>query len=360
MQFIVVGAGAIGGTVGAYLLRGGYEVLFVDADAAHVDAINSAGLTVEGLETFTVRARAILPAELEEVLLSGDTTQVADSLRPIEGPVLLCVKAMHTEAALGPVVPLLGREGYIVSLQNGLNEHTIAARVGPERTVGAFVNFGADYLAPGRVTYGGRGALYFGELDGRISERVRMLAEVFRQAFLPNTMATDNIWGYLWGKLGYGSMLFATALVDESIADVLGHLPFRPMLANLAAETIRVAEAEGVRCEGFDGYDPAAFAFREPRDWSGIAASLDRLVEFNRRSLKAKSGVWRDLAVRRRKTEVDQIVGAVVTVAARHGVPVPLNARLQEMIHDLEEGRRRMHRDNLAELSALNAEVYGE
>ncbi|MDQ7819075.1 MAG: 2-dehydropantoate 2-reductase [Armatimonadota bacterium] len=359
MQFIVVGAGAIGGTVGAYLVRGGHDVLFVDTNAAHVDAINSTGLTVEGLETFTVRARAILPAELRDVLLSRGATPDGDSLRLIDLPVLLCVKAMHTEVALDPIVPVLGQGSYIVSLQNGLNEHAIAARVGPERTVGAFVNFGADYLAPGRVTYGGSGALYFGELDGRISERVRMLADVFRQAFLPTAMATDNIWGYLWGKLGYGSMLFATALVDEPIADVLSHLPSRPMLANLAAETIRVAEAEGVRCEGFDGYDPAAFAFREPRDWPGIAASLDRLVEFNRRSLKIKSGVWRDLAIHRRKTEVDQIVGAVVTVAARHGIPVPLNARLQKMIHDLEEGRRQMHWDNLAELSAVNAEVYG-
>jgi len=120
--------------------------------------------------------------------------------------------------------------------------------------------------------------------------------------------------------------------VDAAIADVLDHPLSRPALANLAGEAIRVAGAEGVRCEGFDGFEPAAFAF---------------------------AGVWRDLAVRRRKTEVDQIVGAVVAAAGRREIAVPLLARLQEMIRDLEEGRRTMRWDNLEELCALSARVYG-
>src|SRR5439155_523636 len=86
-----------------------------------------------------------------------------------------------------------------------------AGHIGAARTIGAFVNFGADYLGPGRVMYGGTGALYLGELNGPISARVRGLEEVFRSCLLPATQATSNIWGFLWGKLGYGAMLFATA-----------------------------------------------------------------------------------------------------------------------------------------------------
>ena len=126
------------------------------------------------------------------------------------------------------------------------------------------------------------------------------------------------------------------------------------MIKQLAA----VAEAEGVRCEGFDGYDPHVFAFRRPRDWTGISASLDRLVAFNRASLKQKTGIWRDLVVRKRKTEVDQHVGAVVDTAPRHDINVPLNRRLVEIIHDLEEGRRQMRWENLTELTSLNNSVY--
>lgn len=347
MHFTIVGAGAIGGTAGAYLIRGGHEVLFVDRDRAHVDAINGTGLTIDGRETFTVRAKAVTPEGLRETVRGR-----------IPGAVLLCVKAMHTATAVDEIAPLLGTGSFVVSFQNGLNENAIAARIGAQRTVGAFVNFGADYLEPGRVMYGGTGALYLGELDGTISPRVTQLGELFRTCFLPNTQTTANIWGYLWGKLGYASMLFATALVDASIADVLDHALGRPVLANLAAEVVRTAGAESVHCEGFDGYEPDAFAFRRPRDWTGIAASLDRLVTFNRKSLKQKSGIWRDLAVRKRKTEVDQHVGAVVETARTRGTGVPLNTRLVELIHDLEEGRRQMSWDNLAELIALNLRVY--
>ncbi len=347
MHFTIVGAGAIGGTAGAYLLRGGHEVLFADRDQDHVDAINQTGLTIEGLETFTARAHAVTPPALRDAL-RGRTPEA----------VLLCVKAMDTTAAVGEIAPLLGADSFVVSFQNGLNEKVIAARIGAQRTVGAFVNFGTDYLAPGRVMYGGTGALYLGELDGTLSLRVKQLEGIMRTCFLPATRATANVWGYLWGKLGYGAMLFATALVDASIADVLERGTGRPALASLVAEVIRVAEAEGVTCEGFDGYEPHAFAFRQPRDWTGITASLDRLVAFNRQSLKQQSGVWRDLAVRKRKTEVDDQVGAVVQTAQAHGLRVPLNARLLDLIHDLEAGRRQMSWDNLADLSAVNLRVY--
>lgn len=347
MHYTIIGAGAIGGTVGAYLIKAGHEVLFVEQDTAHVEAINTHGLTIEGREAFTVPAEAISPDELPETF--GQRVPEA---------VFLCVKAMHTEAALAPIVPVLGPESFVVSLQNGLNERVVAEMIGAERTIGAFVNFGADYLKPGRIMYGGTGALYLGELDGSTTPRLRRLAATFRESFLPNTQITDNIWGYLWGKLSYASLLFATAVVDATIADVLAHPAYRPTLANLAAEVVRVAEAGGVDCEGFDGFEPAVFAFKQPRDWAGITASLDRLVEFNRRSLKQKSGVWRDLAVRKRKTEVDEQLGAVVAIAGEHEIETPLNQRLIDLIHDLEAGRRAMAWSNLDVLAELNAQLY--
>jgi 2-dehydropantoate 2-reductase len=85
---------------------------------------------------------------------------------------------------------------------------------------------------------------------------------------------------------------------------------------------------------------------------------LDRRVAVSRKSLKTKTGVWRDLAVRHRRTEVDAHLGTVVEIGRRHGLSLPLNARLIELIHDIEEGRRAMDRANLAELRALNARVY--
>ena len=316
------GAGAMGGSIGAWLKRAGQDVRFVDADEAHVRAIREGGLRITGpVDTFTVLTPAALPAEVQPGL----------------GTVLLAVKAHHTDSALDELVPLLAADGFIVSVQNGLNERTIAARVGEGRTVGCFVNFGADVMEPGVIQRGNRGAVVVGELDGARTERIEAVHGLFR-LFEPDAVLTDNIWGYLWGKLAYGSLLFATALADASIADVLASERHRPMLIELGREVMRVARERGIRPEGFDGFDPAAFA--PEASVADAAASLDRLVGFNRKSAKSHSGVWRDLAVRKRKTEVDAQIAPIAALGAETGVDTPLVRRLVDLVHDVEEGRR--------------------
>ena len=221
VTLLIWGAGAIGGTVGAYLARSGLDVTFVDANRAHVEAMRERGLELQGpLESFRVSVKALHTSEVK-----GEWDRV-----------FLCVKALHTEAALDELRPHLSENGYVVSLQNGLNEHVIARALGQKRTVGAFVNFGADVLAPGVVHYGGRGAVVVGELDGSSRER---LGEVHKllQIFEPDAVVTDNIWGYLWGKMGYGAMLFASALTDSSIAEVLASPDVRPGLTRTRARS---------------------------------------------------------------------------------------------------------------------------
>ena len=340
MDLTIVGAGAIGGTVGAYLARAGERVRLVDRDRAHVEAMRERGLTIRGFaETFTVPVEACAVEELTGPL---DT-------------VLLAVKAQHTEEALASVAHLLTPGSSVVSLQNGLCEQIIAATIGAERTVGCFVNFSADYLEPGIIAYGGVGSLYLGELDGRRSERIEALRRVL--SHWGTVTLTGNIWGYLWGKLGYADMLFATALADETMADVIDR--YRPLMVELAGEIYAVAAREGVAVEPFDNVEPSLFCPREGRQGAAIGASLDALVERRRRDLKSKSGIWRDLAVRHRTTEVDQQIGMAAERGAAHGLPMPLTRRLVTMIHELEQGSRAMSWENLDELDALRGKLYG-
>ena len=329
---LIWGAGAIGGTLGAAFVRAGHEVVFVDTDAAHVAAIREHGLRIDGpLWTGTVRAPAFTPAELPGAF----------------GTVFLCVKALHTRAAIAELAPHLAPDGAVVSAQNGLNEIEIADVVGRDRTVGCFVNFGADYLEPGVVHYSGRGAVVVGELDGARTARIEAIHALMAQ-FDPAAVLTDNIWGYLWGKLVYGALLFATALTDDSIADVLEAPAPRAILARLGQEVGRVAAAEGVRTEPFDGFDPAAFAPGAPRE--ALDRSFADMVAHNRRSAKSHSGIWRDLAIRKRKTEAEAQLGPIVAAGARHGVPTPVTARIMAMIREIEDGRRPLAMSNLAEL----------
>ncbi len=94
----------------------------------------------------------------------------------------------------------------------------------------------------------------------------------------------------------------------------------------------------GVKLESFDGFDPTAFL--PGGSLAAANASLDALVAFNRRSAKTHSGIWRDLAVRKRKTEVDFQMGPIVKTGSQHKMAAPITARLIELIHDIENGKR--------------------
>ncbi len=322
MRFLVWGAGAIGGAMAARLARAGHDITLVDVDREHVAAVNRSGLTITGpVAQLTQRIPAFTP----------------DGISGTWDAIILATKAHHTDAATRALLPHLASGGCVISAQNGLNELTIADIAGAERTVGAFVNFGADYIEPGVIHLGGRGAVVVGEVDGRITPRV----EAIRGAWLDfddRAMVTANIWGYLWGKEAYGAMLFATALTNESIADALAMESHRDLYIALAREILAVAAARRVTPEAFDGFDPAAYLPAAGR--AAAVRSLDDLVAFNRRSAKTHSGIWRDLAVRKRRTEVDAQVGIVVSLGNDAGVATPLCARLVELIHDVENGTR--------------------
>jgi len=335
MRCLIWGAGAIGGTLGAYLARAGHDIRLVDVVADHVDAIKRDGLRITGpIDEFTIRVPAFTPATLAGTW---------DAM-------VLATKAHHTGAAVRALAPHLTTDGFVVSAQNGLNELEIAAVIGEARTIGSFVNFGADYLEPGVIHYGGHGAVVIGEIDGRMTPRVTAIGEAWRD-FDRGAIVTPNIWGYLWGKEAYGAMLFATALTNESIADALAMPEYRPLYIALAREMLAIAAARSVSPEAFDGFDPSAYL---PSASAGAAErSLDALVAHNRRSAKSHSGVWRDLAVRKRPTEVDAQLGIAVALGREAGVPAPLTARLVELIHEIERGERSQSLANLDALVAI-------
>ena len=337
MAITVWGAGAIGGITGGALTRAGHDVLLVDVHEEHVAALQRDGLTVEDARgDWHVRVKAATPATVRSPL----------------GLVLLAVKSQATPTALDQLVPRVNDASVVVSIQNGLNEEAIAERIGSARTIGCLVNWAADWIAPGRVQFGGTGSFVVGELDGALTPRVRDLAALL-SAVMPSGV-TDNIWGCLWAKVCLAALLFATALTDETVYDVVERpFPTQRMLVLLVAEAMAVAEASGVHLVAFDEYDPALYRKGAAGDRAAIEEAMATVARFYRRHTKVKTGVWRDLAVRKRKTEVDSQLGVVTAKARRLGIPTPLLDTVIAMIHDLESGRREMGWSNLDELIAL-------
>jgi 2-dehydropantoate 2-reductase len=326
---VVWGAGAIGGTLGAYWARAGLPVLLVDIVREHVEVCRTSGLRIEGpVAKFTQIVPAAAP----------------DEVKGVYRRIVLAVKAPATEAATRALASHLAQDGYVLSAQNGLNEIAIAEIVGPERTMGCFVNFGADWHGPGRILYGNRGAVVVGEIDGKTRDRTREMHALLK-LFEPDAVLTENIWGYLWGKLAYGAMLFATALTNDSMADNFADPARFPAFDRLGREVMRVAAARGVKPVGFNGFDPAAFAAgaSEKKSRTSIAA----LAEFNRHTAKTHSGIWRDLAVRKRKTEIRQQIGIIDRLGREAGVDTPAIRTLVDLIEDVESGRRPMSLDTL-------------
>ncbi|MBS7707182.1 ketopantoate reductase family protein [Chelatococcus asaccharovorans] len=320
--FVIIGAGAIGSIVGAHLIRSGHDVVFIEANAAHADAIRRDGLRISGHLDAVVRPAVHAPSAYDG---------------PMEH-VLLAVKSRDTIAALTPFADRLAAGGYVVSLQNGLEEDKIAAIIGRERTIGAYLTFGGYYKEPGHIVYGGPGSFKLGELDGRETPRVLALQAAF-SAQQPIDV-TNNIFGYLWSKIALGSVYFGTAIVDAPVLDIYDDPRARSILAVLAGEAVGVADASGVRTENCDGFDPKAFRLDQPADETARAASWDAQRVYWRSHDNTHTGVWRDLKIHRRKTEVEFQVGAVIRIADDVGVPVPHLKRLKMIVESIENGER--------------------
>ena len=134
VKITIIGSGAIGGTLGAHMIRAGHDITLCDADAAHVAAIREHGLIIEGpVNEFTVAARAITPDELPDRISHA----------------IVAVKSLHTRAAAELLRDRLAPDGYVLTVQNGLTADTLIEAVGRDRVISSFVNFGADVMAPG-------------------------------------------------------------------------------------------------------------------------------------------------------------------------------------------------------------------
>ena len=329
---LIWGAGAIGGTLGAYWARAGENVLMVDIVPEHVQACRTGGLSISGpVETFTQIIPSVRPDELEGCF----------------SRIVLAVKAQATEEAANALAPHLADDGYVLSAQNGLNELTIAGIIGEDRTMGAFVNFGADWHGPGDILFGNRGAVVVGEVDGSVRDRTRDMHRLL-SIFEPDAVLTPDIWSYLWGKLGYGAMLFATALTPQSMTENFADPARVPAFITLGREVMAVATARGVRPTGFNGFEPGAF-MADATD-TQARACIAGLADFNSTTAKTHSGIWRDLAVRKRRTEVDPQIGIICELGRAAGVPTPALDAVKQLINDIEAGRREQSAETFEEL----------
>jgi 2-dehydropantoate 2-reductase len=243
-------------------------------------------------------------------------------------------------------------------MQNGMNPPRIAARIGAEHVVPAFVSYPADWQGPGHIEHGGLGDVWVGESDGRMTPRLETIRGLI--AHVARAHVTDNIYGYLWAKQIDTSLLFAQAVTDETMADVWGNARYQLALIGLVSEGVAVAEAAGVRLEPFGPFDALALRPRTDAELAAARAVLDRFAALWRDRVKVRSGPWRDMAVRRRPTEVDHLTGWLAAEGRRRHLPMPLSELLVRQVKEIEQGKRERGLPNLDELEAERRRLHGD
>ena len=317
----VYGAGAIGGMLAAYLAHSGHDVTLTDPDDDYLEAVRaSGGLRVAGGMSLRATPRMITSSNLSDPL-------------PV---VLLAVKGPHTGPALARIAPLLAGDGYVASFQNGLAALQVAEAVGPERAMAACFTFGALVREPGHIESTGPGEFYLGEVGDTPSRRAGTLRDAL--AGLHRAELTGNIIGHLWAKLAVAAAWAAATLSGADVDQVLADPRYQPAVGGIVGEVARVAAADGARCEQTaDGFDPKVFAAEVPDPLAAGRCWRAQLAYWAGRPDK-RTGIWRDLAVRRRPSEVLPLYGPVLERAQRHRVAAPGLARMVSLYRAVESG----------------------
>jgi len=318
MRFVVVGAGAVGGVLGARLHQHGYEVALV-ARGAHHDAIRDHGLRLVAPEESVVLPIPVFP------------TASSVGLEP-DDVMLLCVKAQDTVAVLDDIVAV-APDAPIVCVQNGVVNERMALRRF-ERVYGVCAVFPAVHLEPGVVE--ASSAPVTGILDiGRVPEGVDETAEAVAAAFSASTFVSEarpDIMRWKYAKLvgNLGNAL--DALVGrEARSGELGRRAHAEGVAVLAAARIDVVtREEDVARQG------------NLMAWNEIYATKE-----------AGSSSWQSLARGTGAIEADHLNGEIVLLGRLHGVPTPVNALLQRTANEAARAGTPPGSQSLEELARL-------
>jgi 2-dehydropantoate 2-reductase len=337
-RIVFMGAGAVGGYVGGLLHRMGHDVTLIDAWPEHVETIRREGLKLTGLtedENVTVHPPVI---HLTEV-------QAFAKQRPID-IAFIAVKSYDTEWATLMLRQYLAPAGFVVSLQNCLNEERIAGIVGWGRTVGMIAAaISVDLHAPGQirrtVSKGGPNHTVFrvGEVHGRITPRVEMLAEMV--AGIDSVKPTTNLWGERWSKLCVNGMRngmsAATGLPGNAVDR---DATLRRFSIRLGGQAVRVGQAQGYVLEKIGKMDPERLALAG----EGDAAALEEIeamivagTNSGARSDLQRPSMGQDM-LKGRRTEIEFMNGFIAEKAAAIGVSASAHVALTELVLKISRG----------------------
>jgi 2-dehydropantoate 2-reductase len=301
MKIAIVGPGAVGSLLAALLARSKQEVHLIDRNLERAKKINQEGIKVEGIHgEFIVKVNATVePQELGACDL-----------------VIISVKSYHTEEAIKSVKDLIGEETQVITLQNGVGNIQILNDVaGEDRVIGGTTSLGATVLDHGRIKYAGKGETVIGKANGKVLGPLRDVANVLNKAGLETKVSRD-INGVIWSKLiinvGINALAVATRLHN---GDLLEYDGTKDIMRAAVQEAVKVAKRKRIK-----------LVYDDPiQKVEGVAKATASNV----------CSMLQDV-LKKRRTEIDFINGAIVRQAKALNIPTPVNEVLTNLIKTIE------------------------
>jgi 2-dehydropantoate 2-reductase len=301
MKIVMMGSGAMGGLFGGLLTRSGEEVWVAGNRKDQIDAIRSAGLTLE-----EKGERRIIPMNATSDVASVGKADL----------VIFFVKTYDIEVAVSDALVLEKEDTIFLTLQNGLgNEEVLCRKIDRTKVMLGVTGQGATLAGLGHVRHAGWGKTLIGELDHRITDRASRIAQTFCEAGIETEVSSnihDHVWGKLLANVGINAL---TALTGFKNGQLLEYPETVTLVEKLVTEASEVAGRKGVHLEG----DPIE--------------KVRKVIEATREN---RSSMGQDFD-HRQKTEIDAINGAVVREAGRLGIPAPFNQAVTELVKAIEK-----------------------
>ena len=328
MRIFIIGAGAMGGLYGGMMVEGGADVTLIDVRADHVAEINATGLAVSGL----TGSRKIA------IAASSDVSELGKA-----DVVFVQTDINATKAAAETAAQVLADDGCAITLQNGIgNVEILSAVLGQERVLAGVSYHSAALTGLGSLRHSSHSLeakTWIGELDGRRSQRVDMIAAALSGGRL-NPHVTDNILGVLWGKLIHNCALNPICAVTGLRMGEMARLAETDLMqTKILQEAIAVAEAKGITLA--PNPDPMSYL----KDYSRLKYTQPSMQQH------MESG---------RQTEIDAINGAIVREAEALGIAVPFNHAISLMIKGREQHMMAVTHQPQPDWSALEAAARAE
>ena len=336
MRIAIYGAGSLGTVLGAYLTKSGVPVDLVNHNRAHVEALRKNGAHIAGTVDFTVPVSALLPEEI-----SGKYDII-----------FLMTKQLSNREVVTFLKDYLAEDGLIATLQNGIPENSIAEIIGPERTVGVVVEWGATLSAPGESTLTSAPdslSFHMGGMPGIPKERLQKVRDVLEK--MCPVEIEPNLPGARWSKLLINATFSGLGTVmGGTFGDVARDPEARNLAASCMKEVIDVGRAAGVTFAPVQGKDLVNLFY-----WSNpFKKALAKLIMpiAMKKHASIEPSMLQDLK-RDKPCEIDAINGVVCEWGRKEGIRTPVNDRIVKIIHEIQEGKRKPSRENLKELELI-------